>query len=142
MQQVMQHHQVCKYQHGGCRATIHCLYVRQKTQSESNLMINSCCMSEIWNAHLHALHDLLSCNPCHDDAYFHQKSCKNCNPCHINEDVCLRDDCVDNHHDDFRHIACNHDVCGHDNALVNFNEHHGMCASCDLVLSQTELSCD
>jgi len=99
-------------------------------------------MSEIWNAHLHASHDLLSCNPCHDGAYFHWKSCDDLDPCRIGENTCLRDDCVDNYHDDIRHIACDHDVCSHDNVLVNFNEYHGMRASCDLCLTWLELSCD
>ena len=50
--------------------------------------------------------------------------------------------CVDDYHDDIHHIACDYDVCNHGNALMNFNEHHGVSASCDLKLSWSELSCD
>jgi hypothetical protein len=69
-------------------------------------MTNSCCMSKIWNAHLHASHDLLFCNPYRNGSYFHWRSCNDCDPCHIGKDACLLDDRVDNYDDDVHHIAC------------------------------------
>ena len=116
--------------------------MRQQTQFKSDLTIDSFCMSEIWNAHLHAQHDLLFCNPCQGDAYFHQRSYNDCDQCHIGENACFPDDCFDDYHDDVHHIACDHDYCSHDNALVTFNEHHGMRASCDLGLLRSALCCD
>jgi hypothetical protein len=111
-------------------------------QSKSDLMIDSCYMTEIWNAHLYASHDLRACDPCHDGAYFYQKSCDYHDPCPISENACLPNNCVDDYHDDIHHIACDHDVCDHDNALVSFDEHRSMRASGDRGLLWSALSCD